>query len=331
MKIGVLTAALQELTPREKRDPDPDLAIEEWVAFAREIGADHIQLSAALHPSEGRRAGRGHARPGGQHARPPQALRPRAGEAGQGGDEGARRRPLRPRLLRQHAPRGRGDPEEEARLHAAGHGRRRPPRGGRGLRLRRPQPGPLDGREPPRLREDLRPAPEVREGAAARLPRRAVPDAGLDHEGQLAQQHRLHAGDLDRPAPDLREARRGRQLPHPLRPLARDPDGPGHPVDLPVPEGRGLRLPDRRLPREGPGDRREGRRRPGATAARPWSAATGRRAGPRRGPPTSSTPGRSRSSSASTSCRARRGTTRWPTCRTARWTGSTTSWRRASC
>lgn len=52
MKIGVLTAALQELTPREKRDPDPDLAIEEWAAFAREVGADHMQLSAALHPSE---------------------------------------------------------------------------------------------------------------------------------------------------------------------------------------------------------------------------------------------------------------------------------------
>ncbi len=52
MKIGVLTAALQELTPREKRDPDPDLAIEEWVVFARELGADNIQLSAALHPSE---------------------------------------------------------------------------------------------------------------------------------------------------------------------------------------------------------------------------------------------------------------------------------------
>ena len=48
MKIGVLTAALQELTPREVRDPDPDKAIEEWVAFARELGADHIQLSAAL-------------------------------------------------------------------------------------------------------------------------------------------------------------------------------------------------------------------------------------------------------------------------------------------
>ena len=52
MKIGVLTAALQELTPREVRDPDPDRAIEDWVAFARELGVDNIQLSAALHPSE---------------------------------------------------------------------------------------------------------------------------------------------------------------------------------------------------------------------------------------------------------------------------------------
>ena len=52
MKVGVLTAALQELTPRDVRDPDPDRAIEEWVEFARDIGAEYIQLSAALHPSE---------------------------------------------------------------------------------------------------------------------------------------------------------------------------------------------------------------------------------------------------------------------------------------
>src|SRR5213083_981486 len=52
MKVGVLTAALQELTPRAVRDPDPDRAIEDWVAFARELGASHIQLSAALHPTE---------------------------------------------------------------------------------------------------------------------------------------------------------------------------------------------------------------------------------------------------------------------------------------
>src|SRR5215470_4301252 len=52
MRVGVLTAALQELTPREVRDPDPDKAIEEWVEFASELGADNIQLSAALHPTE---------------------------------------------------------------------------------------------------------------------------------------------------------------------------------------------------------------------------------------------------------------------------------------
>ena len=50
MPVGVLTAALQELTPRERRDPDPDLAIEEWLEFASELGADNIELSAALHP-----------------------------------------------------------------------------------------------------------------------------------------------------------------------------------------------------------------------------------------------------------------------------------------
>jgi sugar phosphate isomerase/epimerase len=52
MKIGVLTAALQELTPREIRDADPDRAIEDWAAFAHQVGADYMQLSAALHPEE---------------------------------------------------------------------------------------------------------------------------------------------------------------------------------------------------------------------------------------------------------------------------------------
>src|SRR5689334_16348822 len=52
MKVGILTAALQELTPRGVRDPDPDRAIEDWVEFARELGVGYIQLSAALHPSE---------------------------------------------------------------------------------------------------------------------------------------------------------------------------------------------------------------------------------------------------------------------------------------
>src|SRR5262249_23390222 len=52
MKVGILTAALQELTPREVRDPDPDRAIEDWARFARQIGADSIHRSAALIPSE---------------------------------------------------------------------------------------------------------------------------------------------------------------------------------------------------------------------------------------------------------------------------------------
>ena len=52
MPVGILTAALQELTPREVRDADPDRAIEEWLEFARELGADTMQLSAAWHPRE---------------------------------------------------------------------------------------------------------------------------------------------------------------------------------------------------------------------------------------------------------------------------------------
>lgn len=52
MKLSLLTAALQELTPRELRDSDPDLAVENWLAFSRDVGAPYIQLSAALHPAE---------------------------------------------------------------------------------------------------------------------------------------------------------------------------------------------------------------------------------------------------------------------------------------
>src|SRR3954465_7713580 len=52
MKVGVLTAALQEPPPREVPDPDPDKAIEDWLEFARDLGANYIQLSAALHPSQ---------------------------------------------------------------------------------------------------------------------------------------------------------------------------------------------------------------------------------------------------------------------------------------
>jgi sugar phosphate isomerase/epimerase len=52
MPVGILTAAFQELTPRSVRDGDPDRAIEDWLDFARDLGAETIQLSAALHPTE---------------------------------------------------------------------------------------------------------------------------------------------------------------------------------------------------------------------------------------------------------------------------------------
>src|ERR1041385_2086542 len=52
MKLGVPPDGVQELTPRKVRDEDPDRAIEDWLLFARELRADNIQISAALHPSE---------------------------------------------------------------------------------------------------------------------------------------------------------------------------------------------------------------------------------------------------------------------------------------
>ncbi len=48
MQISLLTAALQELTPREKRRKDPDLAVEDWIRFGREVGVRRLQLSSAL-------------------------------------------------------------------------------------------------------------------------------------------------------------------------------------------------------------------------------------------------------------------------------------------
>ena len=332
MKVGVLTAALQELTPREVRDPDPDRAIEEWVEFARELGADYIQLSAALHPDRDRRPAGGDARSGGQHARPAPAVR-----------QGARARGSSGRCRRTRSASPTSATSTTCCTTTRRSGRRSTTSCCASFDaavllgvdavcgfVGRNQQHSMD-QNLVDFEDMVHPAAEGGEGARADLPRRAVPDAGLDDGRQLAQQHRLHARRLDRAAPHLREARRRRPVPHPLRPVARDPDGAGHALDLPVPEGRGLRLPDRRLPRQGPGRSTPRASRPGATAARPWSAATGRTASRRRIRPTRSTRGRSRSCSASTSCRARRGTIRWRTCRTARWTGSITSSPRASC
>jgi sugar phosphate isomerase/epimerase len=48
MQMSVLTAALQELTPREKRRQDPDLAVEDWIQFGRKVGVRRLQMSSAL-------------------------------------------------------------------------------------------------------------------------------------------------------------------------------------------------------------------------------------------------------------------------------------------
>ncbi len=167
-------------------------------------------------------------------------------------------------------------------LHAARVRRGGAARRQRGVRIRRPQPAAQHGPEPARLRGALRAPVKGGQGARPHLSRRAVPDAGLDDQRQLAQQHRLHAGCVDRAAQDLREARRRRPVPHPLRSVARDPDGSGHAVDLPVPQGRGLQLPDRWVSRQGPGGRQQGRlgmglRRPDAAARRLDQAVSRRR------------------------------------------------------
>ena len=250
MPIGVLTAALQELTPRERRDPDPDLAIEEWLDFAVDARRRLHRAVRGIAPVARRRACRSDARPRRQHARPARAVRRRAGQACARGHRRNRRRDRRHRLLRRHVARGPGDPAQEARLHDRRHGRRRAARRAGGDGLRRAQPVQVDGPEPDRLRGELRAAAQRGQGPRPAVPGRAVPDAGLDAWRQLPQQHRLRARDVDRAAPDRRAQRRRRSVPHPLRPVARNPDGPGHPLDLPVPQGRRLRLPHRRHARQ---------------------------------------------------------------------------------
>ena len=52
MKVGILTAALQELTPRDRATPIRIGRSKTGSSSRRELGAGYIQLSAALHPSE---------------------------------------------------------------------------------------------------------------------------------------------------------------------------------------------------------------------------------------------------------------------------------------
>ena len=333
MQMAVLTAALQELTPRDKRRQDPDLAVEDWIRFGRDLGVHRLQLSSAL-PEELADV-------------PPEAmLDPVA-------DHLNVLKPLDPSRVRriQSALKAsemsfsdlgyfdnmlvgdRALAPDQARLDGEDHGRRRRPRGEGRVRVRGPEHLARHGPEPRGLRAELRAPPEGGQGPRPRVPRRAVPDAGLEHRPtNWHNQIGYTPGDVDPRCTASREAQGRRPAAHPLRPVPRDPDGPEHARRLPVPEGRGLRVPDRRLPREGPGHQPQGRGGVGLRRADGGRAATARTASPI---PTCA----SRSAAwlkqvvlwPRTSCRARRGTIPSPTCRTGRWTGSTTSSRRASC
>ena len=263
MKVGVLTAALQELTPRDVRDADPDRAIEEWVEFARTLGADYIQLSSALHPSE--------------TDVPPEAML----------DPVANTLDLRKPFDKDRARRVEAvlkanrigisdvgyfdnllhhDPAIRKKKHD--------------FMLRAFDAAALLGvnavcgfvgrNQQHSMDENLVDfeqwfVPLLKEAKARGLTYRVeqCPMPGWTTGDNWHNNIAYAPGPLDRAAPHLRETRRRRPVPHPLRSVARDPDGTGHAVDLSVPEGRGLQLPHRRVPREGPGRRLEGRDRLG--------------------------------------------------------------------
>ena len=152
--------------------------------FAREIDCPNIQISAALHPSEA--------------DVPPEAML----------DPVANTLDLRKPFDKARASRvlaamdatGVGvtdiaffdnllhhdnDLRQEKHDFVAAHVRRR--RGSRaqgGLRLHRPKPAAVDGCEPGDLRGGVHPAAQGGQGARPEVPRRAVPDAGLDDRRQ---------------------------------------------------------------------------------------------------------------------------------------------------
>ena len=117
MKIGVLTAAFQELTPRNLRDADPDRAIEDWIAFAREVGADNLQLSAAFHPTQSDVPADALLDPVANTLDLREPFTTQRARRVSNAMARASNRPVRPRLFRQHAARGPSDQKEETRLH----------------------------------------------------------------------------------------------------------------------------------------------------------------------------------------------------------------------
>ena len=331
MKMSVLTAALQELTPRRIRDEDPDRAIEDWLAFARELDCPNIQISAALHPTE--------------TDVPPEAML----------DPVANTLDLRKPFDKARAKRvlaamqatGVGATDIaffDNLLHDDNDLRKKK----HDFVVRMMDAAALLGLEAvcgfvgrnQKLSMDQNLVffeevfiPLLKEAKARRLEYRVeqCPMPGWTVGDNFHNNIAYTPGDVDRAPPDLRAARRRRPVPRPLRSLARDPDGAGHAVDLPVPQGRGLRLHHRRLPRQGSGDRFQGRgglgiRRPDRRARRleeRQAVAEPGRSGQRLEEADRALP--------STSCRARRSTIRSATCRTAPSTGWTTSSPRASC
>ena len=197
MQVGILSAALQELTPRDKRRADPDLAVEDWIAYAARIGVKRLQISSALPEELADVPAEAMLDPVADHLnvlKPLDASRVnRIQSALKASGVSFSDIGYFDNMLIGDAKSAPG----EARLDDPPDGRRRGAgRAGR-LRLRGPQCRPRHGPEPRGLRGALHPAPEGGHGPRPRVPRRAVPDARLEHHGQVAQQHRLHARHVD--------------------------------------------------------------------------------------------------------------------------------------
>ena len=147
MPVGVFTAALQELTPREQRDADPDLAIEEWLDYATTLEVDCIELSAALHPSVADVPAEALLDPVANTLDLRRAVRPSASEASPSCNRRHRSAHRRHRLRRRHAARRPGDPSKEARVLRPRHARRGLASRRRCLRLRGDRGWPVGGNE----------------------------------------------------------------------------------------------------------------------------------------------------------------------------------------
>ena len=254
MKVGVLTAALQELTPREKRDPDPDLAIEEWVQFASELGVNYIQLGSALHPSESDIPAEAMLDPTANHLdlrqpfNPDRAKRVRAclqeykvgiSEVGYFDNmlhhDPALRKKKHDFMLRIM--------DSAVALDVSAVcgfvGRNQQTNMDQNL---------LDFEE--WFIPLLKAAKE--RGLVYRIEQCPMPGwaPGDNWHNNIAYTPGTWIG----ASQDLRKTRRRRPIPDSLRSVARHPDGPGHALAVPIPERRRLQLPDRRLPRQRSGD-----------------------------------------------------------------------------